>query len=231
MSGSPLILHLETGTEVCSVALSRGQELLQEAESAESFQHANTLIPFIKEVLSKGNQSLDSLDAISVGLGPGSYTGLRIGLSTAKGLCYGLDIRLLGISSLRALAAGAKSTRGKVHDQHYCAMIDARRNEAYTAIYNAELEVVSDPVPSVIDIHFVASMEKYKELIFCGNAVHKLDSFFDKNHHKLLSLRPKAKNSITLALKQFSAQSNGDLNFITESYLKQPHITKPKNKL
>ena len=130
-----LILCIETATRSCSVALAKDGNLLQfKEEVSEQYSHSEQLTLFIESLLKEQGIALSDLDSIAVGKGPGSYTGLRIGVSTAKGLCYALDKPLIGISTLEAMASGMeKQSPNKV----YCPMIDARRMEVYTAFFQA----------------------------------------------------------------------------------------------
>jgi tRNA threonylcarbamoyladenosine biosynthesis protein TsaB len=140
-----LILNIETATALCSVALAREGTVIAQRETLEEKSHASKLTVFIEEILKEENINISDLDAIAVGKGPGSYTGLRIGISSAKGLCYGANIPLLAVSTLDILFTQVivKLTQlvqniTQVPDPLYCPMIDARRMEVFTCLYNRE---------------------------------------------------------------------------------------------
>ena len=134
----PKILCIETATEICSVCLSIDGEAVALAETDKGFSHASTLTILIQKCLEEANLTLDNLDAVALSQGPGSYTGLRIGVSVAKGICYALNKPMIAIDTLEALAwACAKEEK---QEAHYCPMIDARRMEVYTAMYNLKGE-------------------------------------------------------------------------------------------
>ena len=143
------ILHIETATKACSVALSKNGVCLEVKESLdEQFSHGEQLTLYIQEILENNGLKPTDLSAVSVTSGPGSYTGLRIGVSTAKGLCFALGIPLIGIDSLRNLAELAKE---KHPNSVLCPMIDARRMEVYNAIYNDNVEMIKPISADIID--------------------------------------------------------------------------------
>ncbi len=171
-----LILTLETSTDICSAALSKDGQLLCYRENSEGFSHAALLAVFVDEVLKEANVTANQLSAVCVSKGPGSYTGLRIGVSTAKGLCYALNIPLIAIDSLFAMCYGAKQeAKGLVGDANFllCPMIDARRMEVYCAFYDEAL-TQRDPVKAVVvdSTSFESTLEKSK-VIFFGNGAAK----------------------------------------------------------
>ena len=133
-----LILGIETATKNCSVALFKDGILIAEKEhNADGYTHAEQLNLFIEEVINSANITLKEIEAVALSMGPGSYTGLRIGASTAKGLCYALEIPLLAIFTLKAMAFGMAK---KLKSELYCPMIDARRMEVYSAVFNNKNE-------------------------------------------------------------------------------------------
>ena len=143
----PLILHIETASSVCSTALSKGSSLIDIRETDDPKSHASRLSPYISELMKANSLTFSDLDAVSVSLGPGSYTGLRIGVSTAKGIAYGAGLPIIGISSLQSLANRYISeNRDMLKDDLLCPMLDARRMEVYSAFYNTNLDIVRDIV-------------------------------------------------------------------------------------
>ena len=175
----PLILSLDTSTQICSVALASDGKLLGMRESTDDKSHSRLLSVFIQEILSEHSLEVSGLDAIAVSMGPGSYTGLRIGVSTAKGIAYGSDIPLIGISTLDALVSGAmqnkeiKSILEKENTTMLCPMIDARRMEVYTAVYSSSGKMTEDVSASIINENsYIKDFEK-GNIVFFGNGAGK----------------------------------------------------------
>ena len=167
-----IILNIETSTEVCSVTLAENGQTLFQKESHEGLNHSKLLTVFIEELFEENNFEKSRLDAVAVSKGPGSYTGLRIGVSVAKGLCYGLNIPLIGIGSIEAMGVHAAEESDK-KDMLFCPMIDARRMEVYTALYNAKGEQVLPVSAEIIDENsFVDYLDK-AQILFFGNGAEK----------------------------------------------------------
>lgn len=162
------LLHLETSTKVCSVALSLNGELIALKESNEdNFSHGEKLTLFVEEVMQMGHVSFQDLAGVSIASGPGSYTGLRIGTSTAKGFCYALQIPLLAIDTLESLAHMA---RKKYPEANLCPMIDARRMEVYAAIYSPQMTILK---PVSADILEEDSYAEFDNLVCFGDGMPK----------------------------------------------------------
>lgn len=171
MITQPLILSIETATEICSVVLSRGNQILCQKTSTETNSHSKLLTSFIEEVFTICGQDLrKELNAVAVSKGPGSYTGLRIGVSSAKGLAYALDIPLIAIDTLQILAFRAKE---KYPDCLYLPMIDARRMEVYSAMYDENLNLVKDISADIIDKDLYENYHKDKKIVVVGNGATK----------------------------------------------------------
>jgi tRNA threonylcarbamoyladenosine biosynthesis protein TsaB len=166
-----LIINIETATGVCSVAVAKDGELLCINESNSKNSHAEVLTNFIDEAIRTGGISLTDIDAIAVSEGPGSYTGLRIGVAAAKGLCFALDKPLIGVSTLGAMAVGMVNAFPS-HERTnflYCPMIDARRMEVYSAIFNKDGEEVRETRAEIIEENsFQEFLGNYK-VIFAGD--------------------------------------------------------------
>ena len=172
------ILNIETSTRVCSVALAFDGEVAVMQESVVENSHARHITVFAEEVIYRAGITFKELDAIAVSKGPGSYTGLRIGVSTAKGFCYSLDKPLISVGTLRSLANGmiAKfKNEGKNPDDYlFCPMIDARRMEVYSAVYDSSLNEVRKIEAEVIDEKSFGDLfEKGKRLVFMGDGAQK----------------------------------------------------------
>jgi len=167
------ILNIETSTRVCSVALSINGEVAAIAESHEKNAHAENITLFSESVINKAGLSFDDLDAVAVSKGPGSYTGLRIGVSTAKGYCYALDKPLIAIGTLEALAAGMIQRMDNSENHLFCPMIDARRMEVYASIFNNDLGVIKETEAIIIDeSSFVEILAQHK-VVFAGDGAVK----------------------------------------------------------
>lgn len=169
------ILCIETATEVCSVALFNKNELLVLNEINEGNMHASALTGLIEKTVKEAGLNLNQLDAICVSKGPGSYTGLRVGVSTAKGLCFGLDIPLLAVNTLQSMA-GVYMHQNPNNTKAICAMIDARRMEVYAAIYNNNLGEINPTQAIVIDEHSFEEQLNQEQIIFIGNGAAKCKS-------------------------------------------------------
>jgi tRNA threonylcarbamoyladenosine biosynthesis protein TsaB len=176
----PLILNLETASPVCSVALSQDGQLTGIRESSEDKSHATRLTLFIQELLADNHLVADQLQAVSLSMGPGSYTGLRIGASVAKGLAYGSGIPVIGIPTLQALAHGFFLRYGKgiaesgtAHPVLLCPMLDARRMEVYSALYDTGLNEVSPVEALVLEPHSFSKILNENVICFFGTGSNK----------------------------------------------------------
>ncbi|MDZ4823247.1 MAG: tRNA (adenosine(37)-N6)-threonylcarbamoyltransferase complex dimerization subunit type 1 TsaB [Flavobacteriales bacterium] len=230
-----LILSIETSTRNCSVALARNGELLALKEHAEdSYTHAEELHPFIQHVLQSASCSLNQLDAVAVSKGPGSYTGLRIGVSAAKGLCYALNIPLLAIDSLSVLfnltlalskGEGRKSltptlSKGEGEDFDFIVpMIDARRMEVYTTTFTPSAEMISPIDAKIIDENFFLPFQN-KRIGLCGDGAEKCRPFLNDGHKILPIIFPSALGMIEFAEKAFAKKQFEDTAYFEPFYLK-----------
>ena len=223
----PIILHLETATKTCSVALSKNGELLAlKEETSEKFSHAEKLNQFILDVLEVTGLTVKNLDAVAVSAGPGSYTGLRIGTSTAKGICYALQIPLISVDSLMALANLAKDA-----DHLLCPMFDARRMEVYTAIYDQQLNAIVPTTAKVIDeLSFREELDRGKVLFF-GPGSQKCKSFIQSPNAIFKDITVSAKGMISISAEKFKRKQFEDLAYFEPAYLKDFIAGKPKKLL
>lgn len=184
-----LILSIETATSVCSVAIGRDGELLALKEIHEGFSHAEKLTRCIETVCEEASVLLADLDAVAVSSGPGSYTGLRIGVSTAKGLCFALDLPLISVPTLYGIAFGLRkklvkenanvlSTKESKRKIYLIPMIDARRMEVYTSLYDIHLNVLSATHAEIIDEASFSELRADGHVFFAGDGAVKLDQIF-----------------------------------------------------
>ena len=223
-----VILHIETSTELCSVALSRGKHCLAVKENFEGRNHATLLTPFIEHLFNENHLSVSQLDAVAVSSGPGSYTGLRIGCSTAKGLCYGGNIPLIAVSTLQAMSMGFTQQHDVPASALLCPMIDARRMEVYTALYDKDGRQMEKISAEIITEHSFASWLDKRHIYFFGNGAIKCRSiithpnaFFPENF--IYS----ARYMITPALWAYDKNQFEDTAYFEPFYLKD-FIAGPK---
>lgn len=225
----PLILQIETATTSCSVALALNGEVIAVKELNERNIHASHITLFIEEVMAAAGRSLRELDAVAVSMGPGSYTGLRIGVSTAKGLCYALDIPLIAINTLDAMAS-AKAQQGDSRTL-YCPMIDARRMEVYLAVYDSEGNTILPVEAKIIEGNSFAEMLDGNKMVFFGDGAEKCrDVLTHPNAEVLIDFTNSASHLSTLALQKFESEAFEDVAYFEPFYLKD-FIALPKKSL
>ena len=214
------ILCIETATEVCSVAISVDGTPVQYRETNDQNSHSERLTIFIVELLKESSMAIDDLDAIAVSMGPGSYTGLRIGTSTAKGFCYGLGIPLIAISSLEAIANGAKHLASE-NKGVIIPMIDARRMEVYTATYAHDLSLMEEVKAKIVDEEFVKLLPAETPIVFCGNAVDKCKPLLQDLPNAIFADSiSSARFMADLAFEKFKKEQFEDVAYFEPFYLK-----------
>ncbi|HEY9114749.1 MAG TPA: tRNA (adenosine(37)-N6)-threonylcarbamoyltransferase complex dimerization subunit type 1 TsaB [Bacteroidales bacterium] len=220
------ILHIETSSQVCSVSVSKNGNVAAIKESTDKNSHAELVTIFSEEVLKETGKAFSDLDAIAVSMGPGSYTGLRIGVSTAKGFCFAIDKPLIAISTLEAMACGmvkfAKKS-GFIHKNHlFCPMIDARRMEVYTAVFDSELKTIQEISAEIIDETSFAELLEKHPILFAGDGAEKCKDLFssEKNAHFLDDFNPSSAFMAELAEKKFNAGNFENLAYFEPFYLK-----------
>jgi tRNA threonylcarbamoyladenosine biosynthesis protein TsaB len=224
----PTILQIETATPVCSVALAvNGVTIALKEQTAQNI-HASSLTLFIEEVMQKAQISYDKLDAIAVSKGPGSYTGLRIGVSTAKGLCFALDKPLIAINTLEMMANGFLNQHPN-YGGLICPMIDARRMEVFTAVYNHKLEEVETVHAKIVDEKsFILELNQHY-VTFIGNGAAKCEPLLDhQNAHFSTNNFNSATNMSNLALKAYEQGHFENVAYFEPFYLKDFVFTTPK---
>lgn len=223
------ILHIETSTEVCSVAISDNGLTLFTKEDLKGPSHAVSLGVFVDEALSFIDSRAIVLDAVSVSRGPGSYTGLRIGVSMAKGICYGRNIPLIGLSTLEVMTTPLLLHYELPAEALYCPMIDARRMEVYSAIYDNSLNVIKNISADVIDENSYREYLDKQPVYFFGNGAAKCkDMIKHENAHFIDDIVPHAKWMFPLAEKALVNQDFKDLAYFEPFYLKDFVASQPK---
>jgi tRNA threonylcarbamoyladenosine biosynthesis protein TsaB len=220
------ILNIETATKNCSVALAKeGKTILCKEIAEEGYSHAERLHVFIEEIIKEAGIELKDLVAIAVSQGPGSYTGLRIGVSTAKGLCYALNIPLIAVDTLQTLASQVTETDGLI-----VPMIDARRMEVYSAIFSSTLEKKREILAEVITEN---SFEEVPEkLYFVGDCNEKCKTVLTKDNFVFLDAiqYPSANEMSALSFDKYKKSDTVDVAYFEPYYLKDFLITTPKKK-
>ena len=224
-----LILNIESSENVCSVAISKEGKLIALKEDAKGMSHAKLLAKFTDDILKENNIKTSELDAISISKGPGSYTGLRIGVSFAKGMCFGLNIPLISVGTLEALANAAN----KKHKQnHICPMIDARRMEVYTALFNNDLTELEKVTAEIIDENYKQELLKDNKVIFCGSGSKKFEDVLNNENAIFdFDIQPSAANMIEISEEKFNKKLFEDNAYFEPFYLKDFIAIKPKNKM
>ena len=220
------ILHLETATKQCSVALARKGKLLASRRLLnDSFSHSEKLHTFINEVLEETSTAPDQLDAIAVSKGPGSYTGLRIGVAAAKGLCFALDLPLIALNSLEILIQSVAEPTDFI-----LPMLDARRMEVYTAVFDGDKKWVQKTAALVIDSRSFLEIAQEKKVIVVGDGAKKFQALKPQIQADFPELpsHPEAKEMIEMAWAKFNAQDFESLAYFEPFYLKEFQTTPPK---
>lgn len=225
---SKLILGIETSTKICSVAISDGTKLLALKEEGGAYSHSEKLTNFIQEVLNRTNLELKDIDAIAVSKGPGSYTGLRIGVSVAKGLCFALDKPLIAVETLQAMALGQQEKANL-----YCPMIDARRMEVYTALYDVNNKILKPVSAKIIDSTSFSEVLKDNTIVFFGDGAEKCKEVLGQNSNAIFSEQglPSAAFVNQIALRKFQNKAFEDVAYFEPYYLKDFIATTPKKLL
>ena len=231
-----LILAIETGTDICSVALVRDGELVALRENDEERNHAKKIAVFVDELLKECGVAADDLDAVAVSKGPGSYTGLRIGVSFAKGLCYGLQIPLVAVGSLDAMTevaredyeAGILNVDGW-DDALLCPMVDARRMEVYTQIFSSAGEPLSDVKAEIVTAESFSEWRKDRKMVIFGNGAAKCCEVLPDAHY--IEVTPSARGLARLAEERLKAGQVEDIAYFEPFYLKDFVVIPSKKKL
>ena len=215
-----VILHLETTTRQCSVALSNRRSLLAtRTVRNEGYSHAEMLLPFIDEVFNESGTSKAELNAVSVSGGPGSYTGLRIGVATAKGICHALNIPLISIDTLTVLATQARNNHPGM--DAYVSMLDARRMEVYSKTFNSDLENTTEIEALVIPEINTFPWDTFKNICFIGDGALKCRDILKGENRIFLEAWPTSEAAVNIATDKFEASHFEDMARYEPTYLKQ----------
>lgn len=227
------ILHIETSTDVCSVAVSLDGACIFEEEDHSGPNHSVQSGVFIDHALTYIDQHLHTLDAVAVSCGPGSYTGLRIGVSTAKGICYGRDAKLIAISTLELLCVPVLlGEKVKEEDALLCPMIDARRMEVYAQLFDRSLKEVRPIQADIVDAETYKAFLDERPVYFFGNGAAKcMDTINHPNAHLIEGIEPLARWMFPLAERRFFQEKFEDVAYFVPFYLKDFVAKMPKKLL
>ena len=226
------ILHIETSTDVCSVAVSQDGASIFSKEDFNGPSHAVTLGVFVDEALSFADSHAIPVDAVAVSCGPGSYTGLRIGVSMAKGICYGRNIPLIGLPTPEVMCVPILLFHDLPEDALLCPMIDARRMEVYAAVYDRSLKAQRAISADIIDENSYASFLAEHPVYFFGNGAEKCRSkLTHPNAHFIENINPLAKWMFPLAEKEMARENFKDVAYFEPFYLKEFVTSVPKKLL
>ena len=231
------IILIETSTALCSIALAEGGSIVAYKESSEPKAHASLTAVFIQEMLSERNLSLSDCDAVCVSMGPGSYTGLRVGVSTAKGLCFGSGRPLLAVGTLDTLVAqAAELFSGLDGDdgqtpEYIIPMIDARRMEVYAAVFEISGRQITDTVPVIIDEDSFSGYLAKGRCLFIGDGAGKCADVIKHPNAHFIQCHPKASSMLIPATDAFRAGDFKDVAYFEPFYLKEFVATVSKKRL
>nr|WP_068892334.1 tRNA (adenosine(37)-N6)-threonylcarbamoyltransferase complex dimerization subunit type 1 TsaB [Pedobacter panaciterrae] len=224
------ILQIETATQVCSAAIAHDGKTIALKELMANNIHAGSLTLFIKDAMDATGLQFEDLDAIAVSMGPGSYTGLRIGVSTAKGLCFALDKPLIAIPTLQMMAQGFM-LQNPDYNGLICSMIDARRMEVFTSVYDNDLKTVVPVSAKIIDEQSFAQELNNSVITFIGNGAAKCTDVLKHENARFSELNFNSASYMSkLAHEAYEASSFEDVAYFEPFYLKDFVLTTPKKK-
>ncbi len=230
------ILSIETSTSMCSVALHTNGVCDDCIEINEQNAHSSKLTVLIEQLLEQNNVHIADCDAIAISGGPGSYTGLRIGTSVAKGLCYAANVPLIAVDTLQALALACK---GMIESENYSGdkiifmpMIDARRMEVYSSQWSMDMEELSETQPLIVDHNTIETFDSANTYVLCGDGSAKCKDLLNAPHiHFVENCNTTAQTVGTLAYEKFQKNQFEDVAYYEPFYLKEFVTTTPKNKI
>ncbi|MFH2143351.1 MAG: tRNA (adenosine(37)-N6)-threonylcarbamoyltransferase complex dimerization subunit type 1 TsaB [Bacteroidota bacterium] len=228
-----VILGIETSTDICSVAISINETDIRFIEQSNHNVHAEKLTVFIEKLLIENKITPDKVDAVAVSIGPGSFTGLRIGVSTAKGICYAAGIPIIAVNSLEIIAkAFLENNLDLLNDNTLiCPMIDARRMEVYYSIFDRNLKTIEATSSIIIDNNNFHKYLTDYEIVFTGNGSEKAKGVINHINAKFQNRYSSAKYLVQLALKKYENKNFEDLAYFEPFYLKEFIAIPPKNKI
>lgn len=217
----PLILHIDTATEYASICLTKGDSILGMKVSPDQKQHGAFVQPAIQGLMQENGLDLSAMDAIAVSEGPGSYTGLRVAMASAKGLCYALDKPLITISTLKVMALAAQMQDGEEYPQAiYCPLIDARRMEVFTALYDAQLGELEAASAQILDTQSFSELIDNQPIVFSGTGAPKFQAVLKHPNALFSTVQHNASHLAILAKAAFEKAEFANLAYSEPFYLK-----------
>ena len=227
-----LILHIDTAQEEATVALSENDKVIEVLQNKDQRNHASFLQPAIQTIIQHSTFNIQQLNAVSVIAGPGSYTGLRVGLASAKGLCYALSIPLITLNTLKIMAIAAinSSTHELINPSTlFCSMIDARRDEVFTAMYDNKLNTILQPCAMILNKESFMEIRKSHELVFFGSGASKWNVICTNNNSIDMSMINMVDAQVILAHTYFKNKIFADIAYTEPFYIKDFYSPAQKN--
>ncbi len=229
-----LILSIETATRVCSIALSQNGQNIEHLETNLKNSHAEQVTKYINIILNECKKDIEQLDAVAISAGPGSYTGLRIGMASSKGICFALDIPLIKVNTLASLAEPVIEKYKDIPDHPlFVPMLDARRLEVFTAVYDIKRKEIEKPKPLVFDLEKIP-FEEYvgNRLYYFGNGAEKAQQFMQgRNASYIENIEPSATNMAKIAFEHYKEKRFENLGSTQADYFKAFYTNSKSNKL
>ncbi len=227
MAAMAIILNLETATTNCSVSVSKGNEILcLKEDNAADYSHSEQLHIFIKEALQEASLSFSDLEAVAISKGPGSYTGLRIGVSAAKGLCFSLDLPLISIPTLESMAHQISLKEGEV----VIPVLDARRMEVYSCVFDHQYQEIRETRAEIIDENSFGDYASFSKVHVVGSGAEKCKPILQApNFNFYTTVVPSAKQMAILAHQKFQKAEFEDVAYFEPYYLKDFVLQTKKN--
>jgi tRNA threonylcarbamoyladenosine biosynthesis protein TsaB len=219
-----LLLNIDTATSYAGVCISRDKTILASRSHHQQKDHAAFLQPAIQEILKEAAISLNEIDAVAVTGGPGSYTGIRVGLASAKGICYALNKPLIIVNTLAVIANAALENAQKTvleKDTVFYAMIDARRMEVFAGIYNQELFLLKNAHAVILDSVFFEGLNCHSKVIFCGDGAKKLEQFTLPFNYSIDNTQHNVNQMVMISEAEFKAKNFADLAYAEPLYIKE----------
>lgn len=223
------ILCIETSTDICSICIAKDGKLVSFRETARTYSHSEVITLFIKQCLEEAKIDISQLNAVAVSAGPGSYTALRIGSTTAKGICYACDIPLISVDTLSALANGIKDQVGP--EDVIIPLLDARRKEVYHAVYRYNLNQVKPVAPLILDEYSFKEYKSFNKIHFCGDGVDKAKDIISIKNAIFHNSDASARYMILEAFDKYGKGKVVDTAYFTPFYYKSPNITTQKKNI
>ena len=224
-----LLLNIDTATETAVISIAENENVLSSVTNGDQKDHASFLQPAIKELLEKNNKAIGEVNAIAVTAGPGSYTGLRVGMASAKGLCYALHIPLITLNTLEVMGLSAIN-KTRDHSSLYCPMIDARRSEVFAAIYDSTLNEILKPCSMILDISSFSEALKKSKIYFSGSGAIKFKDMLQNENAVFTNDEITPDAMAQLSYKKLIDNDFSDIAYSAPFYLKEFYTPAPGSK-